>query len=545
MGVEDLDQLQTLIDQSKAWPIWNQSGVGGVDFGVYSQAGTFGRSMRDIALWVALRESDRDQVSKIIGWDSDRQDGVSARPYKVDPLPERISQAFADLMFGEDPKIEPGSPEDADALAQMVEANDLPSEVRRWASDCSSEGEIWWKIFVNEDISDYPIIEASSRLDVIPLFRGRRIAAVAFISDLFTDHVMLEGQRSVYEVWRHIEMHTDGMVRNALYKGDLATIGEEVGLDQRPETASLEEEWNHGLDVMLAGRIPNKLGRDWRLGVSDYQGIKDLLLDLNEARVIMGENARLTAKKRMVVPAAALDEDGNFNAGADVLTVESLDTDLDNKGKAGPYAVLEYNFQATQLIQHIDDLTVTALTRVGLAEQFTGGGKSGGGAAFSGTALRTRLIPTTLAAAGKARFFNDALPKILAAMAQVDQMPTEQGGCGHAWREAKNLPIITLSEVLPSDPTENITRHVAAVTGEVESVETAVRELNPEADDEWITDELQRIKDDRQIFGTGPKQPPDAGGNSPPPPGGEGVDNTPPLETPNGPERPTGPLTGQ
>jgi hypothetical protein len=517
MSAEEADDLQEIIEKAQSLPVWNQTGLGGLKLDIFSQGGMFGRSLRDIALWVALRESDRDGVKGLISnWPADRD-------YRVDPLPDRICQAFADLLFGEDPSFTPGQEGDREALEALVEANDLPSEFRRWSADCSSEGEIWWRVYSNSEISDFPIVEAHSRLDVLPLFRGRRIPAVGFFSDLWTNEVQIEGQLHI-EVWRHVEIQTQGYVRNLLYKGDLVSLGQERPLTDRPETQDLEEEWDHGLEVMLAGRVPNKLGRDWRLGLSDFQGIRDQLLDLNEARTIMAENARLTARKRMVVPAAALDANGNFDAGSDVLTVESLDTDLDDKGSKGPYAILEYTFDASALIAYIDDLIKVALTRVGLTPQFGSGEDSGSsrGGAFSGTALRTKLIPTRLAAAGKARYWDDAIPKIVQALQLVDALPTESGGCGHHWTGPKDLPVVERSNALPEDPTEEVTRHVAAVAGEVESVETAVRELNPDKDDKWVNEELDRIKEDRTTFGIGQKNAPGGPQDGPPPPDGEG-----------------------
>jgi hypothetical protein len=49
-----------------------------------------------VAKFAALRESDRDYLKKLKNWPADRD-------YIVDPLPERIAEAFADFLFGEDP----------------------------------------------------------------------------------------------------------------------------------------------------------------------------------------------------------------------------------------------------------------------------------------------------------------------------------------------------------------------------------------------------------------------------------------------------------
>lgn len=503
VGIVEADALQNIIENAKAWPVWGSDLAGGLPAfspNVYARAGMYDQSLRDIATWVALRESDRQALRRIIQWPNDRE-------YRVDPLPSRIAGAYSDLLFGEDPDFTAASASDQDNMDEMVEANDLPSELRRWCEYSISEGEVWWRCWVDKDMSDWPIVDISSRLDAIPMYLGRRIAAVAFVEDLFTQAVTLEDQ-PMLEIWRHIEIQTDGLVRHLLYKGDTSSLGNPVPLAERPETAGLPEQWDHGLDVMLSGRIPNKLGRDFRLGVSEYQGVKDLLFDLNEAHSIMAENARNTAKARMVVPASAIDEDGNFDAGKDVVVAESLDESLEGRDKTGPYAVLEYQFQATPLLTYMDNLINTVLTRVGLAEQFVQGSKGGSqGQAFTGTALRTRLIPTTLAAAGKARFYDDGVPKMLLAMQQVSNLPVERGGTGQSWSKPTEKPEMKRSSVLPEDQNEETQRHVMAVQGEVESIETAVDAMHDDWSDEDKKAEVERIKKDREVAAPSPGDP--------------------------------------
>lgn len=493
-GAKYADELQEMLESAESWPVWSSDDVGGITLNVYPQAGKYGRSLRDIALWVAMRESDREMIANLIEWDG-------SRDYKVDNLPERISQAFSDLLFGEDPDVKPANEADQDNMDEMIEENDLPSEFRRWANDCSSEGEVWWRVYVNRDESDWPVVEAHSRLDVLPLFRGRRVKAVAFIEDLFEQKIEIEGQiRSQH--WRHVEIQAEGLTRNLLFQGSIGALGDVRPLTERDETADLPEEWAHNLPVMLADRIPNKIGRDVRLGISDYQGIRDFLLDLNEARVIMAENARIAGKKRVIGPASAIQQDGTFPAGVDFIPHEMLNEDMDPKEQI---VVLDFEFNASQLLAYISDLISTALTRTGLAEQFVQSRGSGEGAATSGTALRTRFIPTVLAAGGKARFFDDQIPKILKAMAMVSNLPTESGGTGQQWANVNDLPSVQRSSVLPEDPGEEVGRHVTAVAGEIESVETAVRELHEDWSDEQIVEELQKIRDDRTTYGIGVK----------------------------------------
>lgn len=535
MARAEAERLKHILEKASAWPIWNPSGVGGQSSPLATQVGSFGRTMRDIELWVALRESDRDKIKSLIGWPSDRD-------YRVDPLADRIANAYADLLFGEDPEITPGSDDDDDNMTELIEANALPSELRRAAADSSSEGEIWWRIYTDPMQAERPLVEFVSRLDVVPLFRGRKIVACAFVSTLTPEE--LQREKGVTEIvqYRHIEIQTDTLTWNLLYKGSMHTLGVQMKLKDHPETADFPDEWKHGIPEMLAGRVPNKLGRDWRLGVSDFAGVKDQLLDLNEARSIMAENARLTAKARMVVPMEAV-KNGEFDAGSDVIVHEGLDLDLSGRAP-GPYAVLEFNFQAGALLEHINSLTSTALTRVGLAEQFVGSanGAFEGNAGATGTALRTRLIPTTLAAQGKGRFWDDALPKILHLLARVDALPTRLGGFDHQW-SSEEPPAIERGSVLPEDLVEETNRHVAAVGGEVESIETAVRQLHPDWSEEEITNEIDRIKEDRAAGLTEPAPPGFTPRGNPAAPGGQPTAEENPEEGGTTPPRPeaTGP----
>jgi hypothetical protein len=501
VSVEDADTLQAMLERAKSWPVWGADPVGQTGTSTtasYAQVGSYGQSMRDLALWVALRESDRERIRSHLGWAADRA-------IRMDPLPERIAAAYSDLLYGESVEISASEADDQEQLDEMIEANELREELPRWVDECVSEGEIWWRVYIDRDASEYPIIEVNSRLDVVPLFRGRKIVAVAFLNDILTQEIRGEGQTRT-EIWRHVEIQTDGLSRNLLYRGDNNSIGNEEPLSRLPETTDLPAEWDHGLKIMLAGRIPNKLGRDRQLGISEYHGVKDLLLDLIEAHTIMAENARNTAKARMVVPANAVGPDGKFDASQDVIVQESLDDALDDK-KAGPYAILEYTFQADQLLKYMDNLVNVIMTRVGLAEQFVGGAKQSEGQAFTGTALRTRLIPTTLAANKKGRLWDRGVREMLLAAMQAASIPTESGGTGHTWKDKEKPPRIKRVSVLPEDQNEQTQRLVMAVQGEIMSIETAVAEEHPNWTKEEQEKEVERILEQHDAPDTGDQNP--------------------------------------
>lgn len=547
-GQNDADALQSLFESQQSVTNYHEMAVQGA-----------------IELYRALRESDSEVLKARAGWGDDRD-------YYIDPLAEKISESFADMLFGEDPtftsaqtkafqaqqqaQIKAAAAADVAARAQggegtavpvdptgsifpsdqpddtletgdnptesdqtdavnknptgdqellnnIIDANDLPSELRAAEMICSSEGEVWWRIYVDMGQSDYPIIEWNSRSDVRPLFRGRKLVAAAYVDEVHREEISDE-----WRIYRYVQIQATGIVRNLLYMGTPEQLGRPVALDTRPETSSLEEEWLHQLGI-LCGRIPNKLGRDRRLGVSDYRNVSSLLFSLNEATTIGHENMRLTAKKRVAVPREAISNDGTFDVGEDVLIVDTpLDDQMDSNAANSKFAVLEYSYDSQALIEQKLDTVATILNRCGIvAEMGAGGntrgsgGSGGGAAALSGTALRMRLIPTTLAANGKGRFWDDQLPKITMRAQQVDALDTDAGGFGRPWKMAEEPPTIERSEPLPTDETEETTRHVQAVGGEIESRRTAIADLHPDWTDAMVQEELAQIQYELKQFG--------------------------------------------
>lgn len=523
MAREDADQLQEIIEKQQSVTTVHERTV-----------------QNDIEKYAALRESNRDKLRAIKKWNRERD-------YLVDPLPERIAEAFADFLFGEDPiftaadnvddKPEPvaeaepsddrplkevgeddAAGSDQDRLDDIVDANNLPSELHTATTVLVSEGEVWWRIYKDEAQSDFPIIEWHSRAHVRPLFRGRKLVAAAFISDIYTETI-----EDNLVVWKYVEVQTEGYVRNLLYKGINNQLGSLVNLKDRPETADLVEDWDHGLG-MLSGRIANKFGRDRRFGISTFKGIEDLLFSLNEATTIGHENARLTLKRRLAIPREALNSSGNFDAGEDVLVMDDpLDEELGGNKSSGKFAVLEYSFDAQALITYKDSLSSTILTRVGLARQLTDPNTNEGSAA-SGTALRVRLIPTTMAAKGLARPVDDNLPRVVMLTQQLDSLAKEQGGFGRAWKKAGEPPVIERSDPLPIDETEETNRHAVAVSSEFESRETAIEALHPDWTPQQVQDELDKIFSELATFQSIGSA---GGGMAPPPPGdiGNGASN--------------------
>lgn len=471
-----------------------------------------------IATHRAFLESNRDDLRQIADWPSDRN-------YKVDPLGELIADCWADHLFGEELAIDPPTDADSSALDFLLEGNDdLLDDLHAAERRVVGEGEMWWRAYADRDIADVPLLEWHSRDVIVPLYIGAgrgRLAAAAVVTEL---QAPTGEKRARY---RHFEIHADGVVEHVLFKGTPTRIGQTVALGAHadledldaalPGTGAEPRAWAHGLP-MLVGRITNgrRVDRALKIGVSDYHRITDFLLDLNEAATIGAENARLTAKRRVVISEDALQRQGpgttdgmvdrgdgiftradtaraGFDAGEDVLVVSRLDAEL-GKSPDSTYKVLEYSFDAEALIAYKRDLVETALTRVGVTPQYVGViTGAGDGLALSGTALRLRLIPTTKAGQGKARPWTRALPRVLSLMARLDALPVEDGGFGRAWTDPTQPPSLERNASLPHDDVEDAQVEATLVGAGLRSRRTSVERQHPDWTPEQVDAELDAI----------------------------------------------------
>lgn len=467
--------------------------------------------LRDLYDYAALREADNEYL-KPHDWPDDRE-------WILDSLGQRIPQVWADMIFGEDPDIE--HPDQA-RVDDWVEANDLSSELQTQEETVSSEGETWWRIYKDEGLSDFPIIDWHSRTQVVPYFRGRRLVAVAFIS------VIQEGN----EAWRYVECHAEELVLNRLYKVPMSqpaaddsgrpnmpasgrAFGDPVPLTDRPETEDIEPNWDHGLKHMLCGRILNKKGRTIKLGVSDYQGKVGMLNSLSAAANIGDHNMHLTARKRVTVDQGALTAatftaaNGSqmtlpipeFDSRESVFVRDNLDETLGGD-KSAPFQVLEYEFDAQALEVYIDGLTDRILTRCRIAPQLVGRHTE---SAQTGPALRARLLDSVMAAHGKGRRWDGSLPQIGRAVILVDTLATSRGGFGRQYSKPDDEVSFTRTDPLPQDEQVEATVDTTQLNAGVVSRKTVITRRNPDWDEKRVQEELDEIDKDN---GGGEAAPP-------------------------------------
>jgi hypothetical protein len=433
----------------------------------------------------ALRDSDEKTFRNAAHYF--QMGGDRRKPYLMSPLPRLIASVVADMLFGEEPRFMAVNENDTDALGRIIRENQLPAELHRAAVIGVSEGEVWGRVMVDRQIARTPIIDFHSRASVIPYFRGRFLVEAALITEL----PKLRNKH----LYRIVEIHRAGEVETRLYKGSDTSLGDQVALEERPETAGAQTLVQTGIDRPLMVRIVNKVGRTYDLGQSDYEGIEQLFLALNEGLTISQQNMRLTGAKRLLVDRDYLDKKGRLQLADDVFTFSAGGMKkLGEGGGADPFTQLSYSFEAKELVAWIDWLLDHTLTAAGISPASVGRSEVTAGATLSGTALRLRMAHTLSEIAGKGRIWDAGVAELLRMAQILDAKPLAQGGFGTSWSDPETAPIMQRGDGLPEDPREDAQVIAQLAGAEALSTEEKVRRLNPGWTDQRVEEEIAKIE---------------------------------------------------
>lgn len=426
----------------------------------------------EVEFLAALRVSDETALRQraSVSWNA---------PYLVSPVPRLISRAKANMLYGEEPAFTAANEGDQDALNNIVAENGLDSELHRAALIASSEGEVWGRIVVSPTLLDVPILDFVSRARVIPHFRGRFLTGATFVTSwapTMTERVRL------------LEEYGPGYITSRLYRGTATVLGSEIGLDSFDPTKGILPQVNTGFDKALVAFIPNSFDASPHRGFSDYRGLEERFLALNEAATVGHQNLRLAGRKRALVDAQYL-RNGQFPAGDDVFVRQGSDVTMGEAAK--PVQLIEYEFQAEQLIGWIDHTVDLALQFAGVAPQQVGRSVDGG--ALSGTALRLKMAHGLMEAAGTGRHFDRGTTSLLRMAAVIDSRRTTEGGFGRRWTKPDELPDVERGDGLPQDDVEAAQVLVAWANAEAISPEEKVRTIHPDWTKEQVDDEVAKI----------------------------------------------------
>jgi hypothetical protein len=426
----------------------------------------------EVSFLAALRMSDPTALRQRaqVAWDA---------PYLLSPIPRLISRAKANMLYGEPPAITAANESDQENLNRIVEDNGLDSELHRAALLASSEGECWGRIVVAPNLLDVPILDFVTRARVIPTFHGRFLRGATFVTSwapTSTERVRL------------LEEYGPGYIQSRLFRGSTTSLGTEIPLDSFEATVGIMPIVNTGFDKALVAFLPNSFDVSPSRGFSDYRGLEERFLALNESATVGHQNLRLAGRKRALVDAQYL-RDGRLPAGDDVFVRSSTDQTMGDGPR--PLQLLEYTFEADQLVAWIDHQIDLSLTFAGVAPQSVGRSVDAG--AISGTALKLKMSHSLMEAGGTGRHFDRGLAYLLRSAAILDGRRTTEGGFGRRWQAPDENAEIERGDGLPTDDLEAAQILATWSGADAISTEEKVRTLHPEWPDEDVAAEVERI----------------------------------------------------
>lgn len=427
-----------------------------------------------LELFQAFRDSNKVRIRQ--------EAGVSWQyPYMLSPVPRMISRVSAHMLFGEPPTFKTLEEADQDHLDLIVSENDLHAECHRGAVIASSEGAVWGRIVVDPSLIDTPIIEFVSPARVIPHFSGRFVKGATFVT---------EWETSSSERMRLFETYEAGAVHTELRRGTTRAVGQKVPLDSFEPSRGRQELVLTGVEWPLVAFIPNTIDADPTEGYSDYAGLRDRFLSLNESVTIGQANVRLSGKKRAIVDAGYVGDRGTMPSGDDIFVRTSRQGG--DGEKVAPLQVLDYGFESGELTAWIDHVLDSTLTFAGVAPELVG--RKVDGNAISGTALRLKMTHSLLEASGKGRFFDRGLIRLLRAAQILDSRPMSEGGFGRQYKDADSNDIVERAPALPRDDMEAAQELATLASAEAISLEERVVFLHPHWSEDRVKEEVERIR---------------------------------------------------
>ena len=407
------------------------------------------------------------------------------------PAAGDIAGTSAALILGAHPQFKIEEAHEEGASTEAKEAQERFTEITREmrlhsrlveaAEVAAAFGGVFLKVNWDTEFRDYPIISAVHPDHAIPEWQWGYLTRVTFHRVIQAEH------RKVY---RHLEIHENGVIYNRLYKGDEEELGDSIPLAVHPETQDLKEEIQTGLKglacVYIANTKPNRLWRGSELGRSDYHALTDLFDSLDSIYSDWMREIDI-ARGRILAPESYLkNERGSWIFDMDQTvfspleiaptgdqTIEAIQFDIRAK---------EYQATATEIFNRIITTAGYALQSFGVQQE---------GRIESGAALKLRKEKSELTREMKQNYFKQGVHNLLDILIKIDQIYF--GGLRDV------TPQIELDDMTEIDIASTAKAIKDLELASAMSIETKVRMLHPEWNEDTIKGEIERIQAEQGV----------------------------------------------
>lgn len=436
------------------------------------------------------------------------------------PIAADLCQASADLLFSDAVKL--AVPEDVtdtdgaiqDYLDDLAD-DGIHTRFAEAAEVAAALGGCFLRISWDDKIAKRSMLTRVDADQALPEFKFDLLQAVTF-----WQVVAIDGD----QIWRHLERHEldaagEGIIIHGLYKGERDNLGISVPLQDSPVTAGLvgSVDDNSSISTQSPGLaveyVPNQRPqRRWRTnalgksyGRSDLDGVESLMDSLDETYSSWMRDLRL-GKSRLLVGKQALEDQGPgsgavFDQDREIFTTLNMPPSA-AKDSSTLAQVVQFNIrwqehQATAQ-QLIGDICRTA----GYSAQTFGESDPGAGRGKTATEIESRERRSLLTRDRKIKIWRPAIANVVQKMMAVDQALFGS-------KVDPVLPVVNFPDGVQQSQLVLAQTALALDQASAASVETLVRMVHPDWDDEQVTTEVEAIKEqtpavpDPTTFGAG------------------------------------------
>lgn len=437
-----------------------------------------------------------------------------ARPSKQKihvPIAADIAATSSDLLFGEPPKITcvdtmTERQEDAEAaqrrLEEIARRINLNALLCEGAESASALGDVYLKIGWDRGARiGCPCVQVVQADASWPEYRGGELCCIHFFTEIRRER----GTAATSRVIRTYECYEAGRIETRLFSGTDGDLGTELSEDGLA-LLGYESETAVPGGEMAAAHIPNirpnRLFRGSYLGRSDFDSLRGLMDELDEAYSSWMRDIRL-AKARLIVPAEYLRRKpeelfGNdekhppmFEFDEDVETLCAIDANTESPD-GGKITASQFAIRAEEHARTCADLITRIVTGAGYAPQTFGMNIEG--LAQSGTALHIREKKSYHTCAKKQAYWRDALEGLLTTMMHIDAEIFPGRGSSEDVHVHVRFPDTFASDISTTAAALELIHRAAAA-----SVVTRVRMLHPDWTEADVQAEAERVREENGL----------------------------------------------
>lgn len=427
-------------------------------------------------------------------------------------IPSLIASKMGYILFGNGIDIDvlaytkDGEKSDKDSkdireeLITLYSKLEMEQKLQNGASIESWGGEVFYKLSVDNTLSNYPILE------VADITRGRIYKERGILKEIRfpTYYKRKDVNYRLDEIYSTTDKG-DACIYYRLYKLNVAeNKEEEVALDSIPETAHIDPEVKvfEGIKGLLAFAKPNKkslMFADSDYGASDYEGAIDSFDAMDEAYSTIFRELRSNRTVRYIpkdmIPKSS---DGRFTLNDDFTDAYvQVESDIDQNSKSEiTYSVIPDKTESHKA-KFLTALT-TALNKAGLSPYAIGiTGLESVNASAESQQERNKVTLETRKAKMEVwkPFIEEMLIKILQLndwMVRNKLVKQEYKDNNVAWEDIDIQ--VSFGDYIVETENSIVSTVANQMAAGVISTETALKEIHPDWTPEQILEEVNRIR---------------------------------------------------